>query len=467
MEIETIDTYTAEYLLKDEPLRSEAQMKALAQLIAASRAGITSMEFDLDLSHLKGIVFHQGRYYLQKNFALEQRCIREWERLTKATPLHPIDLDLFENELINSTLTEEQKHACRAGCRSLVFILTGGPGTGKTYTAGRLIEILQKAAPFHQIALAAPTGKAALNLEKSLRIKASTKTIHALLGIRSNGSYPEPSILPYDLVLIDEASMIDIELMGHLFASIKTGAKLILMGDPYQLPPVDGAPIFPSLVQKAAAKIDLKQCLRAETSDLITFAEEIKLGQTPKINDSVKFLKTENLNTLLSAHLDLFPQSNLPPHEWLEAFQKFRILSPTKIGPTGSIAVNQWISNHLRTRVIPIMITANDYRMGLFNGEVGVLIAEQPNRLEFFSENDHVYFLSGKKIPAPLLPPFELAYAMTVHKSQGSEFEHVLLLAPEGIASLSTPLLYTAVTRARKSITIWTNPCSINLPQRQ
>lgn len=469
----TIDKKAAE-LIGATDLKEAA---FFAYLVAAARAGYSSIEIhessvnpslgttEILLQHIlegsktlshEAIIKIDDRFYLQRNYSLEQTCLQEWERLKQAEPLHTLN----EYEHQYDSLTPEQRAAVELGCKSLVFILTGGPGTGKTYTAGRLLGTLTKSlnAPC-EIALAAPTGKAALTLEKalgSLLPEAKAQTLHALLGVRKDGSYPERrTALPYDIILVDEASMIDIELMSHLLSSIKSGARLILMGDPFQLPPVEGAPIFPTLMETHPDKAHLTRCLRAETVELVSFADAIMKGQSYPECEAVRYIDSkEPLESVLLSHLNRFLKNLETPDEWLAAFQKFRILTPLKVGPAGSLAINRFVAKHLKERAIPLMITSNDYRMDLFNGEIGVLITEGREIPEFFSENDYVFFASGKKIPALLLPSYELAYAMTVHKSQGSEFDEVLLLLPEK-TTVSIPLLYTAVTRARKKITLW------------
>lgn len=484
----TVDKKAAELILNGGSNLEEAAF--IAYLVASARAGYASIEIkedtvtpslSQDVTLLKSIIKGSktllmedkplikvdNRYYLQRNYSLEQTCLQEWERLKQSKPLHHLNESIFAAKLkLHDSLTTEQKSAVEIGCRSLVFILTGGPGTGKTYTAGRLLGTLLKSVNATcEIALAAPTGKAALTLEKALGSYipgglAKAKTLHALLGVRKDGSYPERrTSLPYDIILVDEASMIDIELMSHLLSSIKSGARLILMGDPSQLPPVEGAPIFPALADTHKDKSQLTKCLRAETSELVSFAEAILKGQPFQASESIQFIEPkESLESVLLSHLNRFPK-NLPsdttPDQWLAAFQKFRILTPLKVGPAGSVAINRFVAKHLAERAIPLMITANDYRMDLFNGEIGILMTEGREIPEFFSENDYVFFASGKKIPALLLPSYELAYAMTVHKSQGSEFDEVLLLLPETATPVSIPLLYTAVTRARKKITLW------------
>ena len=213
-----------------------------------------------------GIHCKNGRFYLHRLFQAENRCFYEWERLRTASPLATLNEATFENELeaLRSTkeVTEEQLEAIKAGCRSSLFILTGGPGTGKTFTAARFLRTLWRSLPHcakdrYQIAVTAPTGKAALTLlasltrtsdDSELSARLEAKTIHALLNIKKERpDRDQLRTLPYDLMIIDEASMIDVELMDLLLASIKSGAKVFMIGDPYQLPPVDGPAIFPAL----------------------------------------------------------------------------------------------------------------------------------------------------------------------------------------------------------------------------
>ena len=145
------------------------------------------------------------------------------------------------------------------------------------------------------------------------------------------------------------------------------------------------------------------------------------------------------------------------PEALLRKFQSFRILTPLRKGPWGSEQINQMLLQTFQKKgatVMPILITANDYQQELFNGEMGVLVAQKKKQNAPFSAEDQAYFLNGRKIPALLLPRFEWGYAMTIHKSQGSEFDEVLLLLPKETKT-SKELLYTAVTRARKKLTIF------------
>lgn len=500
--IDSIDKTGSEFLLKNQVNATLSHGAFIAFLLAASRLGYPSIKLEKDrlypalediwiadaqlMGHIwqgantlpndlaHAVIQKENEYFLQKNFTLQKKCFDEWERLKLAKPLLPIEPMVLEHKIkelqSGSLLTDEQRAALHLGLESSLFILTGGPGTGKTYTAARLLDTLLKCIQKPcVVALAAPTGKAALTLENALKnyfkedIPFKAKTLHSLLGIRADGRVQKNiETLNADIILVDEASMIDMELMATLLASIKTGARLLLMGDPYQLPPVDGAPIFPKLCQEHLTVGKLTRCLRAETLELVHFAESIRTKVSFQPTKAVEFLDSQmSLDSLLESYFSRFPNLvpfDSPLEELFGAFQKFRILTPLKVGPVGAFAINQWVYKRLRKtglNAVPLMITTNDYRLELFNGEMGIWLLQNEESKDSLSIHDMVYFPSGKKIPALLLPQHELAYAMTVHKSQGSEFDEVLLLLPKSPHPVSQELLYTAVTRARKKIALW------------
>lgn len=422
------------------------------------------------------------RFYLQRLFKAEQRCKGEWERLRSATPLHPLDPPRFENEIRKlkeaKELTAEQISAVDLGCCTSLFILTGGPGTGKTFTAARFLNSLWNSLSSisqenFSVALAAPTGKAALNLhtflnrlfqEHPLQQRLEAKTLHALLNIKGEQTVSEEvKVLPYDLIIVDEVSMIDVELMAHLLSSIKSGAKLFLIGDPHQLPSINGPPILSELLTHHFASVTLTRCLRAESLQLVELAEKIRKGD-PLTEDHhhVKRLDiSRDLRSILEEHVQHFPlhlKSGKNPTELLESFQRFRILTPIRHGPFGVNQLNQAVFDLLKKQgvfAIPIMIAANDYRLELFNGEIGVLISPEKKHHFQIGKEDIVYFSHGRQLPALLLPRFEWNYAMTIHKSQGSEFDEVLLFLPEEAKPFPPSLIYTAVTRARKKLAFY------------
>lgn len=492
-----MDRTFAEFHLKNMSA-TDSHHYFLAFLFAASRSGYLCVEIqddkilpdpneiweeEVDLPRLVDgacsfpsvpvVIRENKRYYLQRLYTAKKQCEDEWIRLQNAPLFNAIDESqlAFQIEIYKAEMTQEQLQAILLASSSQILILTGGPGTGKTFTAGRILSALSNCLPeaynSDHIAIAAPTGKAALNLQASLRknlgespqlASLKSKTLHALLGVRSEQPMDEIPYLPYSLILVDEASMIDVELMAILLRSIKSGAKLILIGDPYQLPPVEGPAIFPDLALRHSATVMLTRCLRAEMQELVQLAEQVKA--TGKLPAHVKRLDNHPLDALIDQHLSFFPRhfpQKTSSEAMLAAFQRFCILTPLRKGPLGSEALNRAILQRLQNvQAIPIMITANDYRFNLFNGEIGILITQQKKFQGQFNKEDYVHFSGGRSLPALLLPRFELAYAMTVHKSQGSEFDELLLLLPN--ENITKPLLYTAVTRARRSVSVWMAP---------
>jgi exodeoxyribonuclease V alpha subunit len=458
-----------------------------------------------------------NKLYFQRYWFYETSFLRYYRSFTLKSPNISFDKSYVDNRLRqleeDSELLPEQANAIRNACENSLTIICGGPGTGKTYTAGKLICILwaglsEEQHDKFQVALAAPTGKAAANLQKSL-VKAAagveklsdlqSKTLHGLLGVRGSGAIGERTQLPFDLVIVDESSMIDVRMMAALFAAMKPGARLVLLGDSHQLPAVEAGSLFADLVNREANSdvnykvCQLEKCLRAELQGIIDAAAIINSGDVEGAlqffdydskHSGINRLKLEGgmqsdaaLSKRLSHyafdHYKMQELARLQPLEILEHFNKFRLLSPLRKGYFGVEEMNRLISqehkvwlkdNPEASYITPIMMLKNDYRLELFNGEVGVLIrsslAGKFGDFEF-SQGDYALFTGKdglvKQIPALLLPAFEYAYCLSVHKSQGSEFDHLLLLLPSGSECFGRELLYTAVTRARRQLSLWTN----------
>ncbi len=354
-------------------------------------------------------------------------------------------------------MTEEQKRAVETALNSPFFILTGGPGTGKTFTAAKIVEaVIRSSANSLKIALAAPTGKAALHLEK---------TLNASLGLSIQGAtlhrltYGKESALPYDLFLIDEASMIDLMLMRDFMKKVKRGARIILLGDPDQLPPVECGSLFPELCASHPSVVRLTRCLRAERHDLAACAQGLLQGLSFKESESVKIhFEISSIDQFLNQFQ--FPEdAALAEEVLLKSFDTFRILTPLRRGPFGVEAINRFFLRRYAEKMngelfpYPIMITANDSSLKLFNGEAGVLLTRH-SPFEPLSIEDRALFSDGRSFPALLLPSFEYAFAITVHKSQGSEFDRVALILGKDPLSTKKQLLYTAATRAKKELIV-------------
>lgn len=445
-------------------------------------------------------------YYFQRNWVCETfivQCLT-----SKFTQLPAIGLDLLKvKEEVSSMqlanrLQPEQANAIWQACQNSFTIICGGPGTGKTYTAGQLIRIYWEGISLEQrsnceIALAAPTGKAAANLQKSLQHAVSeltgfpalkAQTLHSLLKISTTSRRSESTFMEFlsaDLIIIDESSMIDVRLMACLLNAIKPGARLILLGDPNQLPPVAEGMIFSDMVGSLTSKIAiLKTCLRTDLQAICDFSNLIKNGKaeaawhfltlgTESVQCTSSLPQNSRGSSLIEYAAPFFRVDfqQVDSRRLLTIFNEFRILSPLRQGPWGVDQLNLSFAQFLMNSHIsgswfaaPIVITSNDHRLELSNGEVGVLIRrvpKNPKEVTSLQEGDYALFTdrySDKEVrqfPALLLPRYEYAYCLSVHKSQGSEFDHVLLLLPEESASFGRTVLYTAVTRARKKIEIW------------
>ncbi|MEX2602269.1 MAG: exodeoxyribonuclease V subunit alpha [Balneolaceae bacterium] len=401
------------------------------------------------------------------------------------------------------------------------LLVSGGPGTGKTTTVGRILALLTGLSdkPL-RIALAAPTGKSAVRMAEAIQgaveplglseaqleqIPNEAQTLHRLLwrfGQRSLLPPPEKRHLPYDLILVDEASMIDLKLMVQLLRHLGDETRLILLGDRNQLASVAPGSILGDICRKE------KNLFRNETARLLQdlgVAGTLPAGNQGELEDSIlyltksyRFSETSGIAAVGDAMkqmetekaIEIFRSGSYPdlaaePFEYTpDSFRKLfrlmedRILScrgktPDEMltnwsqsawltvlrnGPYGSDALNRLIEEYLiRNRVIfprqgwytgrPVMITKNDYALELYNGDIGVC--------ELRRDGESVIWFPGKgesvrRVRAHRLTHFEPAYLFTVHKSQGSEFPEVTLLLPSAQTPVLTrELLYTAVTRAR------------------
>lgn len=363
--------------------------------------------------------FENNSVYLEKNYRYETDVLVELKRLIGSSPLPQVQ----------ASLSDEQQAALNLVRSEKISIIAGGPGTGKTYLT---TELVKSFGPASRIILTAPTGKAAARLKERNK-HATCSTLHALLGIRSNGEPPSsPLFLQADLIVIDEASMLDAKMMRLLLKSLPTGQRLVFLGDPHQLPPVETGSLFCDLIGLLPTAF-LKKCHRSDRKEILDLAQQIIEGETPTPEGPLSF---ETIQEFVLCHL-----------------QKGAILTPLREGPWGVKELNLKIDRLFHTRgerAIPIMITRSDAELGLFNGEMGLLITSNEKPLMARFE------LAGeiKEFSPAALPTYELAYVLSVHKSQGSEFDHVLALVPPGTEQFGKELLYTAVTRAKQSVVI-------------
>ncbi|MCB1135408.1 MAG: exodeoxyribonuclease V subunit alpha [Chlamydiia bacterium] len=474
-------------------LSQEGEEPDLASLEEELLEGLRSLPEDVvgkDASATP--VVHWGNlYYFQKAWAQETSFLAHLERLLQGAPSLQIAREAVESAVRGledaKRLLPEQADAIRKVSQGSLTLICGGPGTGKTYTAGQCLRLLSDALaeegrPLH-VLLAAPTGKAAANLQASLQkamggqgLAMTAQTLHGLLGIGRRQKRVGP--LMADLILVDECSMVDAGLMAELFASVPSGARLVLLGDRYQLPPVESGSFFSALASGQSLSdctVTLKTCVRAELKGLVDVAERVKVGDSTFIEDLCSgafqgigwrdFAAFESERSffnraLADAAQPLFLSGPIgDPKQILQDLARFRLLCPLRKGPFGVESINRLLGqvhrDHVRGLAIaPIMICKNDYRLGLFNGEVGALVRHPGDGMRdyalFPGEGDEI-----RRLPALQLPQYELAYCMSVHKSQGSEFNKVLLLLPPGSEWFGREVLYTGITRSKQSLEIW------------
>jgi exodeoxyribonuclease V alpha subunit len=424
--------------------------------------------------------------------------------------------------------TDLQAVAAAATMRGRLTVITGGPGTGKTTTVAKILALLLHREPELRIALAAPTGKAAARLAESIRggvaelplddalrarIPADGKTLHRLLGYRpwnDEFTHGPSSPLGEDVIIVDEASMVDVLMMDALFAALRPSARVILLGDRDQLASVDTGYVLGDLCQAAdgcgvvhgerlaqwyealsGQEIESSGAATPLRDAVVRLIRSYRFESQPGVGELAESIRTGNANGALAVLADasrpdvsrrdpvrsvtelLAPIASLiddylaagNPEVALDRFAAFRVLCALRDGNTGVEGLNERIEAWLRTRGVPtrarwyngkpVLVTANDHATGLFNGDVGVTVIEGGQPRIWFRDG------AGKaRAVAPArLPAHVTAWAMTVHKSQGSEFAHVLLVLPEeDTRVLTRELLYTGVTRARTKVDIVGQP---------
>jgi exodeoxyribonuclease V alpha subunit len=440
--LHAIDLFFAQKVVPDA---CNDALLILAYLLKSAREGHLCMFLDLpqncwvaeNLSKLPKNIFgeylilNENRLYLRRNWECENRFLHHFERLKFQKPTFSVDLKDISQEPLN----EQQKKAIIKAASQIITLFSGSPGTGKTHTACVLIRKFFEMG-IREIAIAAPTGKAVANMRFALgkiAEKCTLKTLHSLLS-RKN--------LYADLVLIDEASMVDAEMMAALFGAIKDGARLVLLGDKDQLPPIESGHFFSDLAQDPDCVAELTTCLRTEIMEIVNLATKVKRGET------IPYRPLPELKKLI--------------HEMAEC--NVKILTPLKRGLYGVDSLNRLLYEEFKKRgeiKIPVMITVNDFSRGLYNGDIGILDLNEQKA--YFSEN--------RVFPENALPRYEYAYALSVHKSQGSEYEKVVVLLPEGSEIFGRQMLYTAITRAKKSLEVLAHEGVIeklvaNQPQR-
>jgi len=476
-----LDRFFADSTLKKAGSASEDAALSLARLMAASRAGNlcqTEAELGIGVSSFPSQILEEGqslypkapvvrwknRYYLQKNWVYETHIIQHVLRLRGKIPSW-LDLKRFEENLGSASgkLLPSQARAVRSSAEQGISFISGGPGTGKTYTAAHLVKLLfasMKKEAFH-VCVAAPTGKAASHLRSTLEahgcsdpdLHIEASTLHKLLKLRpgSNRLFSGDKI-DADLIIADEASMIDVSLMAHLFEAAGDETLLVLIGDPNQLPPVDAGSVFPELSERFGIKLD--RCMRTEDLGLQSLAEAVLRGDAEALFQIQPISNDPVSSEILYREIDPIVSAGEPdPQKCLEDYGRFRVLNAVRQGPQGTDSLNAELFEKLKKTgkwwAAPILATVNDSFTEIYNGMSGLLIGRG-------GKTDAAYFpdTGGALRKYPIPPPYELAFCLSIHKSQGSEFDEVLALFPEGSEHFGREALYTAITRAKKRLQI-------------
>ncbi|HEU0002352.1 MAG TPA: ATP-dependent RecD-like DNA helicase [Ktedonobacteraceae bacterium] len=389
----------------------------------------------------------------------------------------------------NMTLTEKQREAVQMAYSQKVSILTGGPGTGKSTSLRALLMVLRKRNI--NVALAAPTGRAAKRLTEATggAVGFQAKTLHRLLEYAPHDNSfqrNEDNPLPYQFVIVDEMSMVDILLFYHLLKALPPDAHLLLVGDADQLPPVGPGNVLRDLLRsETIPTVRLTDLFRqAQRSQIVVNAHRINAGQMPSFQREQKtdfyFVSEDNPVRAQRLVLD-FVQNRIPKHYGLNPMTDIQVLTPMYRGPLGVNNLNEELQAHLNPnaqafiewggRVFrvgdKVMQQRNNYDKDVFNGDVGWIRAinreNSTVKVEFLEE------------AGPLIVSYEfheldeltLAYAVTVHKSQGSEYPAIVLpLTREHYMLLQRNLLYTAITRAKRLCILIGQPRALEVAVR-
>lgn len=502
-----------------------------------------------ELDYDQPLVLDGERLYLRRYWRDETQVAHSVR--ARAATVHAVDEALVRDWLDRLFVSQPdskgpdwQKLACAVALRGSVAIITGGPGTGKTYTVARLLALLFATAPDadrQRVALAAPTGKAAARLKQSIdkalneladRVGAdlplrkltermgAARTLHSLLGARPDTCalrHHRGNPLEVDVLIVDEASMVHLEMMASLLDALPPGATLILLGDKDQLASVEAGAVLGDLchdadkgnyqaatadyVQRASGETIPEQYLRgggllAQQTVMLRHSRRfggpigqlalaVNAGDEARVEEVLRADGHEVrwIDHAQQAHVLQLAQAGYAPYlallragpqgeheDWvrqvLQRFEAFRILCAVREGEWGVSGLNEAIEKRLAAQDLlrhgaewyvgrPVMVTRNDYATRVFNGDIGVTLPD-PAR----PGAPRVYFLEGdavRSVLASRLRNVETAFAMTVHKSQGSEFHHTVLALPrESNAVLTRELVYTGITRASKVFTLVT-----------
>ncbi|MFN8179133.1 MAG: ATP-dependent RecD-like DNA helicase [bacterium] len=375
-------------------------------------------------------------------------------------------------------LSSDQVEAVRLAHRRHVLVITGGPGTGKTTLTRFLLDLFERRAL--KIALAAPTGRAARRLAEATRREAST--LHRLLGFDpSSAEFARDDSNPVeaDAILVDESSMVDLRLFASLLRAVPPGARLVLVGDADQLPSVGPGEVLRDLIRsKVVPTARLQRIFRAgERSGIVRNAHRVLAGEEPEVvgpgEGDFVFIERERPADV-AAEVRRVVRERLPQDHGVDPVRDVQVLVPMYKGDAGCDALNDALQEDLNARGAEVrsgrrrfragdrvIQLRNDYSRNIFNGEIGLVASVSPQGMT-------VAFDTMVELPSTEWDEIALAYAITVHKSQGSEYAWVVLpLTTQHAILLDRPLFYTAITRARAGVVLVGSRRALALALRQ
>ncbi len=464
------------------------------------------------------VLTEHGRLYLRRYWLHEQFIAKSiLARIDEPSEALGETADALDALFPAAAEHDKQRQAAQLAGQRQFAVVSGGPGTGKTFTVVKILALLVEQAfaanlPAPRMTLVAPTGKAAARLAESIQkakqalpssqrvkdaIAEEASTIHRALGSIPKSStrfrHHADNLLLTDLVLVDEASMVNVALMSRLLAAIPEHARLILLGDKDQLASVDAGAVLGDIcntgyvASSSTEQPRIAPCIThltksyryQEGSGIAALATAINEGhadQAIKILQDDSFPEVELQPPLPGNHLGTALQSQImrgyrslleaaDPEQALQSLGEFRVLCVHQNGHASVKTVNREVRNHLETlgRVPPgsayyhgqpIMVSVNDYDQRLYNGDVGVVLRTS-NGLRIFFE---VPGAPPRSLTPARLPSHSPVYAMSIHKSQGSEFSDIaVVMPPEASPVLTRELLYTAITRAKTRLCIYAN----------
>lgn len=457
----------------------------------------------------KPVVFDGSRFYLYRYWNYEHRLASRIVEMANEESRFSLRSDEAEKILFSIFGNEGEKSghlkAAAGVFKNRFTVITGGPGTGKTTTIAKIVSVIWTLFPETKIKLAAPTGKAAARMNEALKgavtqlgneiepeiseklSELAGSSIHRLMGWTSKPGvfkHNEENPIVTDLLIVDEASMIDLALMSLMMDAVSEKASIILLGDKDQLTSVEAGNVLGD-IYSASLKGSLKDSAVAELTKSYRFKDGSGIGELAKAvnqylsedelfsvfrkfdDGSVKFinsdkpgLKNEIEKYIIDGYSGIFRANNF--EEAFDALDRFRILCTLRKGFNGVEEICRLSEDILRKNGFindngtwyhgrPVMILENNYDLELFNGECGIIFNVEGEKRAVFKSGGN----SFKTFPVAILPKIETVYAMTVHKSQGSEYDSVLIILPEKETPILTKeLIYTAVTRSKKGVVI-------------